>query len=624
MMSIQTKSDDGSHRLQEMRAEAYASALYYGECSLQGISSDGATAAEQKARSCQSKWWLPGYDPEHPSQTFGTAPTPMGGISVPISKQACEVMQISETSRSTIASCNIERQDEDDEPTHEIEQDDFDEDEIPFELAETRGPVFARDDDLGSSFGCMRSIQCQSATSFASKECSLPPWLVGRHGALSMSPLSSENRSQATDSTADSTHLTGEVCSIRGLSSHFILTGNKRDIHQVTSESEADETSTTDSKNGVCDDQFRKSCSISLPVQEHLERRTKKRIRILLNDGGIENSALQQSNYLDAINAQIKYIKSDLLSALENDERGTESPFFASALTSLQSLYRAKLKMSGMEPGFECPHDSTTAQYTKNENIDGTWVSISCPTYQSCLGTNSDGEKLFSLGRMSFDIYKPSNLICSIQKQYNTISSVGDRHELPPYVPEYLKKQANGSGNLKTHNIIAAFTIEHPDDIGEETSKEQSIIKKPLKGILTNYGYTLSDPLISDRKSIWFTGGTIEPADNDSESIEEWKKLFSAHAIETSENPTEIRSKIDAEGTEDSETETARDLATKIFLGAISEPMMEDGTIGFHLTKPIGGHGHAYCDILYLDDEIRVMRGHSGSVYVFCREAMDD
>lgn len=149
-------------------------------------------------------------------------------------------------------------------------------------------------------------------------------------------------------------------------------------------------------------------------------------------------------------------------------------------------------------------------------------------------------------------------------------------------------------------------------------------MKKPLKGILTNYGYTLSDPCIPDRKSIWFTGGTIEPADNDLESIQEWKKIFSAHGIEASENPIEFSSKIDVEGTENSEAETARDLASKIFLGAVSEPMMENGTVGFHLMKPIGGHGHAYCDILYLDDEIRVMRGHSGSVYVFRREIMDD
>ncbi len=415
---------------------------------MQGISSDGATAAEQKARSCQSKWWLPGYDPEHPSQTFGTAPTPMGGSAVTVSKRAYEVVQVSESSTSIVASENIEYQDENDEPADEIDQHDIDGDGFPFELAETTGPVFARDDDLGSPFGCMKNIHCQSATHVASKDCSLPLWLVGKHSVLNISPFC--EKSQGTSSTADSTSWTEDISSNRE-STHLIHGSKKRDIHQVTSESEPDETATIDSKNDLCSHYALKSCPISLPVQEHLERRAKKRIRILLNDGRIENSALQQTTYLDAINAQIKYIKRDLLSTLGKDERDTESPLFTSALASLQSVYRAKLKMLGIEPDINCRKGCTTAQYTKNENIDGTWVSVSRPTYQSCLGTNSDGEKLFSLGRMSFDIYKPSNLICSIQKQYNTVSSVGDREELPPYIPDYLKEQADGSGNLKTH-----------------------------------------------------------------------------------------------------------------------------------------------------------------------------
>ena len=49
------------------RAEAYANALYYGECSLNGVSSDGAAAAEEVVRSKQTKWWLPGNNPNHPA-----------------------------------------------------------------------------------------------------------------------------------------------------------------------------------------------------------------------------------------------------------------------------------------------------------------------------------------------------------------------------------------------------------------------------------------------------------------------------------------------------------------------------------------------------------------------------
>lgn len=120
---------------------------------------------------------------------------------------------------------------------------------------------------------------------------------------------------------------------------------------------------------------------------------------------------------------------------------------------------------------------------------------------------------------------------------------------------------------------------------------------------MTNYGYTLPDPSNPNRKSIWFTAGTIEPADED--SLEDWKKLFGEK-----HSPDSARTQYTAK---------ARSLASEILLGAVSEPMDEHGTAGYYLTQPIGGHGYAYCDVVFMDDEIRVMRGHCGSVLVFRR-----
>jgi hypothetical protein len=120
---------------------------------------------------------------------------------------------------------------------------------------------------------------------------------------------------------------------------------------------------------------------------------------------------------------------------------------------------------------------------------------------------------------------------------------------------------------------------------------------------LTNYGYTLPDPDNPNRYSIWFTAGTIEPADED--SLEDWKKLFGE--------------KHSPDSDQTQYTEKARSLASSVLLGAVSEPMDESGTAGYYLTRPIGGHGYAYCDVVFTDAEIRIMRGHSGSVLVFRR-----
>jgi hypothetical protein len=67
-------------------------------------------------------------------------------------------------------------------------------------------------------------------------------------------------------------------------------------------------------------------------------------------------------------------------------------------------------------------------------------------------------------------------------------------------------------------------------------------------------------------------------------------------------------------------SERAKLLAAKLLLGAtVPQGMEEDGSMNFKLRRPVGGHGSAYVDMLYLDDTLRIMQGHHGSVYVMAR-----
>ena len=127
---------------------------------------------------------------------------------------------------------------------------------------------------------------------------------------------------------------------------------------------------------------------------------------------------------------------------------------------------------------------------------------------------------------------------------------------------------------------------------------------------MTNYGYALPDPTHPDRKSIWFTGGTIEPAEDN--RLDEWQKIFAAKSDDeaTGDGDDDDTSK------KHKEAEKARKLASKILLGIVHEPMDDQGIVGYHLLRPIGGHGSAYVDVVYIDDDLRIMRGHSGSIYV--------
>lgn len=155
-------------------------------------------------------------------------------------------------------------------------------------------------------------------------------------------------------------------------------------------------------------------------------------------------------------------------------------------------------------------------------------------------------------------------------------------------------------------SIVTAVTIEAGQDrkgnTRDQSDSDCYIVPKPIRGILTTQGYSIPDPNIPNRLSIWFSGGSLEVQDEEKD-INEWKKIF-----DTSSAPNlDIR-------------EYANSLAAKLLLGAhIHEKIEEDGTLRFDLKRPIGGHGSVFCDIIYMDKTLRIMHGHHDSVYVCVR-----
>mmetsp|Transcript_23365 Transcript_23365/g.43046 ORF Transcript_23365/g.43046 Transcript_23365/m.43046 type:complete len:147 (-) Transcript_23365:648-1088(-) len=91
--------------------------------------------------------------------------------------------------------------------------------------------------------------------------------------------------------------------------------------------------------------------------------------------------------YLDAL---INLAKTDLLSRLKDE--GT-SPAFQSTLASFEEC--SKLKASSNKK-----RKLSAIQATTNTDIDGIRLTIPPPEYPSCLGTNSEGDSLFTLGRL--------------------------------------------------------------------------------------------------------------------------------------------------------------------------------------------------------------------------------
>lgn len=56
--------------------------------------------------------------------------------------------------------------------------------------------------------------------------------------------------------------------------------------------------------------------------------------------------------------------------------------------------------------------------------LDGMWLDISKPTFSGCIGKKRDNEYCYRLGRLSFDMFRPTQLMCSIQGCFNIIQKL--------------------------------------------------------------------------------------------------------------------------------------------------------------------------------------------------------
>lgn len=120
---------------------------------------------------------------------------------------------------------------------------------------------------------------------------------------------------------------------------------------------------------------------------------------------------------------------------------------------------------------------------------------------------------------------------------------------------------------------------------------------------MTTFGYMIPDPEVEGRNSVWITGGRIEPNATE-EDVRLWKELF----------PEGIRPPHEFAA-------AARILAVKWLMGAeisdTADPIT--GAFEYKFTRPLGGHGMAYIDTLYMDESLRIVRGHRGTIFCFAR-----
>jgi len=115
-------------------------------------------------------------------------------------------------------------------------------------------------------------------------------------------------------------------------------------------------------------------------------------------------------------NLSIETAKTYLLYTLKDKTRKPEeNPQFISAWNNLHADFLNKQ---------DNPQDTL-------KTMSNIWLTMNPPAFKGCLGENKNGDKLYTLGRMSFDMFRPTDLICSIQWAFNVISPLEHKDQVP-------------------------------------------------------------------------------------------------------------------------------------------------------------------------------------------------
>ena len=296
----------------------------------------------------------------------------------------------------------------------------------------------------------------------------------------------------------------------------------------------------------------------------------------------------------------VRTIRSDLIDILMHNHGDVTDKRFIAGLDVLSELFKSSINFNT----------------SLSSVLNGTWRSISRPMYHygGCVGMNDQGDFVYTLGKMCFNMFKPGNVRVTVQSTMNHIEPVCRMDKLPTAAPWSLRRElalqdptktkTAGDILLKSYDVVVALTIE-PGQFNAAKGETVPSPARRLKALQVSRGYFLPDPETPNRLTVWFTGGELAPApltEADFEQgyggLDDWVEFFGAEYKRTW-------------------SEALSDMGAKLFLGAeLPNEMNPNGKLEYTLHRPYGGHGKGHADVMYVDGDLLVTKGHSGSIHV--------
>lgn len=298
------------------------------------------------------------------------------------------------------------------------------------------------------------------------------------------------------------------------------------------------------------------------------------------NNSGIPRCAIFPASSPSSSTTALQAARDGLLLALSAAGGSTDGPDFRHCLSVLHEHYRRS--------GF----DARTA----TQAFAGTWLALTRPVFADCLGDNDRGDPLYTLARMSFGMFRPSNLVCSLQGNFNCIEPTTVDGVPPSVLRDEIPSddEARASSSFCTYDTVCAFTLEPttaPSHWPPNDDRDAPpVVHRACRGILSTHGYTVADPHTPNRHTVWIASGSLQSNDA-AEDAERWNDFFSSSQAGVENN----------------------------MCGGDEQCNSNNFRQSYAFRRALGGPGRAHVDTLYLDRSLRVVRGHRGTLFVFAR-----
>lgn len=262
--------------------------------------------------------------------------------------------------------------------------------------------------------------------------------------------------------------------------------------------------------------------------------------------------------------SQTSELKSQLKSLLVAHEGSTKHPDVIRVVEKLTTLNPARDDCAISLPSFL-----------------GEFTALTCPNFPGRI-KNEEGQPSdliqYTLGRLSFNIFQPSKLVCTLRSVRN------------PVAPTCLV----GKEGRKcfTYPLILDITIHTLDG--------------DLPATLTNEGVCYENPEVKNRVMVSFTGGTLMPADElktDASKLKLWAKTFEGAYSKAAEERSYVGRIVQ--------------FILKMLLGLTmpTDDSLLEHSFHFDMKRsPVG-----YLDVLFLDEDLRITKGNRGTTVVVQR-----